>query len=81
MTSWAQVSCVVIVTANRSIPVEKLNDSEGGGVGSSSRSNPVKSSLSDMDKIDVFVSLAEGEKRQKSADSSWESTSCVSAHA
>lgn len=54
------MSCVVIVTANRSIPVEKLNDSEGGGVSSSSRSNPVKSSLPDVDKIDVFVSLAEG---------------------
>lgn len=57
------MSCVVIVTANRSIPVEKLNDSEGGGVSSSSRSNPVKSSLSDVDKIDAFVSLAEGEKK------------------
>lgn len=67
------MSSVVIVTSNRSIPVEKLNDSEGGGVSSSSRSNPVKSSLPDMDKIDVFVSLAEGEKKQKSADSSWES--------
>lgn len=74
------MSCVVIATANRSIPVEKLYDSEGGGVGSGSRSNPVKSSLSDVDKIDVFVSLAEGEKKQKSADSSWESTSCMSIH-
>lgn len=75
------MSCVVIATANRSIPVEKLNDSEGGGVRSGSRSNPVKSSLSDVDKIDVFVSLAEGEKKQKSANSSWESTSCMSIHA
>lgn len=75
------MSCVVVVTANTNIPVEKLNDSERGGVSSSRRSNPVQSSLSDVDKIDVFVSLAEEEKKQKTADSSWESTSCMSAHA
>lgn len=45
---------------NRNIPVEKLNDSKGGGVRRGSRSNPVKSSLSDVDKIDAFVTLVEG---------------------
>lgn len=69
----AELRCrVVVVTANISIPVEELDDSERGGVSSSRRSNPVKSSLSDVDKIDVFVSLAKG-KKTKSADSNWES--------
>ena len=64
------MSGVFTVTANRSIPVEKLNNSKRGGVSSSSCSNPVKSFLSDVDKIDVFVSLVEEETKQKSADSS-----------
>lgn len=52
--------CKFTLEKNRNIPVEKLNDSEGGGVRSGHRSNPVKPSLSDVDKIDAFVTLVEG---------------------
>lgn len=39
------------------IPVEELDDGEGGGVNSCSRGDPVQASLSDVDKVKIFVSL------------------------
>lgn len=49
---WRHAEC-----KKTKIPVEELNDGEGGGVNRCSRGDPVQASLSDVDKVKIFVSL------------------------
>lgn len=47
------------------MPVEELNGCKGGGVHSCSCGDPVQSSLSDVDKVKIFVTLQKNNNNRK----------------